>query len=287
MEEGKTLLGPGHYPDLSLEDYLSGPGINRSLLKTITKSPAHYAYAKTQSYTPSTTKATIFGSALHSLLLTPSLFEEEYYILPGNINRRTKEGKALYEYHLQEAGTKSMIDEEMYNNLQRAEHSLLKDPAIAKLLTTSSSHREESFFWKDTTTNLLCKCRPDLYVDDHFVIDFKTTNDSSPGPFYRSCEKYFYFLQAAMTLEGLKHHNIFPKEYIIVTLETGAYQTPPYFPGIFILLPTILEEAKLQYDHLLQKISECEQNAHFPSYAPAYLGTPLTKAYNSTWEDIV
>lgn len=72
-------MKPGVYSDISNEDYHSGPGISKSGLDLIHRSPLHYRHA----YEPDNdnrpdTKAYFIGREIHSLVLEPELFYREY-----------------------------------------------------------------------------------------------------------------------------------------------------------------------------------------------------------------
>jgi hypothetical protein len=74
---------PGIY-DLCIEDYHHGPGISRSGLIELKRSPYHYWYRYLNpDYKPETaTLAQILGNALHTLILEPNEFEKRYFVMP-------------------------------------------------------------------------------------------------------------------------------------------------------------------------------------------------------------
>jgi hypothetical protein len=76
------------------KSYRSSLALNQSLLKGILSvSPSHAEYLRLN---PEETPALTFGSALHTLVLEPNEFNKRYAVLP-ECDRRTKEGKAIYE----------------------------------------------------------------------------------------------------------------------------------------------------------------------------------------------
>jgi exodeoxyribonuclease VIII len=72
-------MKPGVYSDISNESYHSGPGISKSGLDLIHRSPLHFrhAYAADNDNRPDT-KAYFIGREIHSLVLEPELFYREY-----------------------------------------------------------------------------------------------------------------------------------------------------------------------------------------------------------------
>ena len=74
--------------------YRTSQALNQSYLKDVNAvSPC---YAEYRRLNPEETPALIFGSALHTLVLEPNEFNKRYAMLP-ECDRRTKEGKALFE----------------------------------------------------------------------------------------------------------------------------------------------------------------------------------------------
>lgn len=72
--------------------YHAAEGVSKSDLDLVHISPAHY---KARKGNTAQTPAMLIGSALHKLVLEQESFDKEFAVLP-EIDRRTKEGKALY-----------------------------------------------------------------------------------------------------------------------------------------------------------------------------------------------
>lgn len=71
-------MKPGIYRGLSSDEYHSGPGVSKSLLDLIRKSPAHLRAAIQNPSARKTTSAQAFGHAFHALLLEPETFAASY-----------------------------------------------------------------------------------------------------------------------------------------------------------------------------------------------------------------
>lgn len=71
-------MQPGVYPNLSNDEYHGGPGISKSGLDLIHRSPLHYRAAKTAANDNAPTAAQAIGTAFHSLLLEPDSFAQLY-----------------------------------------------------------------------------------------------------------------------------------------------------------------------------------------------------------------
>ncbi|USZ80567.1 exodeoxyribonuclease VIII [Serratia phage MQ-4] len=72
-------MKPGVYSDISNEAYHSGPGISKSGLDLIHRSPLHFRFAyDADNDDKPDTKAYFIGREIHSLVLEPELFYREY-----------------------------------------------------------------------------------------------------------------------------------------------------------------------------------------------------------------
>lgn len=101
--------------------YRLSPALNQSYLKDVNAvSPS---YAEYRRLNPEETPALIFGSALHTLVLEPNDFNKRYAMLP-DCDRRTKEGKALFEeFAIANAGKRVLKSTEVDSLIAMAKKS--------------------------------------------------------------------------------------------------------------------------------------------------------------------
>lgn len=71
-------MKPGVYSDISNDDYHSGPGISKSGLDLIARSPMHYWHAVNSANDNQPTAAQAIGTAAHCLILEPEQFAKRY-----------------------------------------------------------------------------------------------------------------------------------------------------------------------------------------------------------------
>lgn len=71
-------MQPGIYDNLSNAEYHGGPGISKSGLDLIARSPMHYHAAVTAANDRVATPAQMFGTAFHAFLLEPAEFHKQY-----------------------------------------------------------------------------------------------------------------------------------------------------------------------------------------------------------------
>ena len=75
---------------LTNEEYHSLDYVSKSHLDLINKSPFHYwdRYINPERVIPEPTKAMFLGSAFHTIVLEPDLFEKEYIVESANAPKR-------------------------------------------------------------------------------------------------------------------------------------------------------------------------------------------------------
>ena len=193
----------GIYPDISNDDYHSGPGISKSGLDMIRKSPAAYAWQKVAPVDNEKMKALDFGTAFHCLLLEPHDFDSRYVIEPL-FNKRTNAGKedaAAFAESVKESG-QTIITADDLRKLNLMADSVAAHPTASSLMNLKGV-AEHSVFWTDDETGALCRCRPDWLIQDQkIIVDLKTAADFSR--IQRAFEDYRYFVQDPFYRAGLK-----------------------------------------------------------------------------------
>lgn len=71
-------MKPGIYRSISNENYHGGPGVSKSGLDLIARSPAHFHAAMTSANDNESTAAQQLGTAFHALVLEPAEFAKQY-----------------------------------------------------------------------------------------------------------------------------------------------------------------------------------------------------------------
>src|SRR3990167_11488877 len=80
-------------PTLSFSEYLGSPAFGSSDLRAFRKGPPALVQWS-RAMKDEQTDATVLGSACHSKILTPALFDQAYRCKPDGMSFATKEGKA-------------------------------------------------------------------------------------------------------------------------------------------------------------------------------------------------
>lgn len=191
------------------KEYRSHPALSRSELWWFHRSPEYFKYRKGRP--AEQTPALLFGQVAHKLLLEPETFDDEFAVAPV-VDKRTKEGKAVWLEFCTNAADKTIVDAETYNQAYSMTDVAFGNDLVCNLI---SGRHEEAFFWTDPDTGVQCKARLDSWHRDEngipVVVDYKTTNDASYRAFQRDVNNFGYFFQAAMYSEALIQNGLCPR----------------------------------------------------------------------------
>lgn len=259
----------GIYNNISNEAYHQGPGISRSALMEFRKSPYHYWYKyKNRDYVEEPSTSTqVFGNAFHSFILEPQKFASQFYILP-KFDKRTKAGLERWHHIQREQVNKICLTEEQHQVLQHMAESLKQNGLALKLI--EKAQIEQSLYWNDPDTGILCKCRPDI-LRPRLVADLKTAQDGSAWAFSKAVYEYGYHIQAAMIREALQViQGIDIQSFWFLVIEKSA----PYVVSTYKLDAAALEKGKEDFKALLSRYQACLKTNHWPAYEAQEISLP-------------
>ena len=203
--------------------------IGHSMLDAFRESPRDYRvkYSGPRSREPKG-DALRLGSAAHDLAADPVAFLRDWFVLPEDVNLRTKAGRSVRDAAITNRGDCYLTAGE-FSDVRRWIEALMRGRATGPLLR-SPGVRERSLFWQDEETGLICKCRPDLWLEEaRIVVDIKTSRNARPDWFRKEIEDRGYHRGAAWYLDGLAQvAGPEPIDYMFAVvgkdrLETAAY----------------------------------------------------------------
>jgi exodeoxyribonuclease VIII len=257
-------MEPGIYKDISNEDYHRGPGLSASGLKLLAQSPSHFKGSVREE-----TPAMRIGTALHTAVLEPDRFADEYVAAP-DIDRRTKAGKEAWA-ELEQSG-KLVLSAKEYGDACGMAEAIRRHSIAVSLV--SGGMAERSVYWECTAVvadavgeeevPFLCKARPD-YIrplsKGHLVVDLKTTPDARD--FERSAYSLGYHLQAAHYRSGLNSTPYgAPKSFVFVVVE----KTPPYGVMVYDASQEFLNRGHDENTALYSLYAKCLKTGSWPGY---------------------
>lgn len=245
---------------ISNKEYRQREGISSSELKKLMKSPMHYKYWK-DNPEEADSPALLLGRAAHKYVLETYDFYNEFAVAP-NCDRRTKEGKEIWNKFVADSEGKDVITQEQFEIIDAMRNSAYATPFVSKLL---SGEKELSFWGEDEDTGLVIKCRPDCLTEfngKHILIDYKTAQDVENMKFYRDSIKFGYDLQLAYYLDILKQNT--GHDYMVVII--AQEKTAPYVTNVFQLSENYLENGRELYKEMLKVYKECEETDNWYGY---------------------
>lgn len=240
-------------------DYHKSPGINRSRLALIAKSPAHFKWAEDNPQEP--TGALIFGQAYHCMLLEPQYFYSRFIEYPG-CDRRTKEGKEEYQWFLDTKEDKQALTKGEMETLKAMQAVMVQNKIHRWLLTGIV---EQPIYWTDKLTGELCKVKPDArkFGKKSFVVaDYKTCEDASTDAFLRAAIRYGYDLEAGMYLDGVYEQTGKEHTFLFIAQE----KKPPYAVNFIGADPLFVDYGRMRFRQLLDTYHECKETGNWWGY---------------------
>lgn len=254
----------GIYTDISIEAYHSGPGISKTGLDDIDRSPAifHALHLNPARPPRGTSGGQLEGSLAHCAILEPDEFDARYAVGPS-VNRNTKVWKEFVE------GTDRIaIQADQYDTAMRQRDSVHALPEVRAALARGVA--EQSAYWTDATTGELCRCRPDwtctASAGGVVLLDVKTCSDASPGDFSRQIARKRYHVQSSFYSDGYAAASgLDVLAFVFVAVEN----TWPYAACALMLDEPSREAGRAAYLRNLATYAECRRTGVWPGYSPA------------------
>lgn len=289
VKSKRPFYEPGWHKDLTNEEYHGSFGTSSSTLKKLLeKTPAHMSYDA--AHPSESSEAMAMGTLVHTLVLEPEKFEQQYCVAPEDLKKptatqlnakkpsaKTLKNIALYEAWQKKAEGKTMISQKQFDQASQMAGNVLTHPTASLLLQNKIV--ESSVYWwyrameegDDTKYKEMCKVRPDAIDIAHGVlVDLKTTTDASYTGFMRSVNKFYYHMSAAMYLDGVNQchelldatkHLAYTK-FIFICVES----VPPYLCAVYELHKDYIDIGKMLYRRSLKKLSEARQEEEMPGF---------------------
>jgi PDDEXK-like domain of unknown function (DUF3799) len=223
------------------QEYHGAQGVSSSDFRLLERSPLHLHYKQHFKLSGSTLD---FGSALHKSVLEPESFCEEFAIAP-DAPRNTKAGKDAYAQFQESLGDKTALTSIEYEQIELMSKNVL---AIAGGLLKGGEAETSHFATHEN--GIVCKCRPDYYIEEKgLIVDLKTTKDSSEYGFKKSIFEYRYHRQAAWYIDTLRLNGKKADRFIFITVE----KTSPYMVSIYELDKVAIQRGREDYQRLLNE----------------------------------
>lgn len=247
---------------MKAQDYFAMPGVSSHMLIEMIRSPLHcwakYLDSKHPRLPP--TAAQGLGTLVHTLALTPELFDEEY-ILTKAVNRRTRAGRAEYAALL--AMGKQLVTPKDFQTAlamvqaihqQPLAHSLFKEGEPEKIMTVT---RDPAL--------LPLKGRLDWLSHQLRIVELKTAADARKDAFLYSVYGYGYHLSASyyqMLVSRLTGTPALQIPHTFIVVETK----PPYAVGVYETSEELLAQGRELWESQLARFDACWFQQDWPGY---------------------
>ena len=269
------MINEGIYLDLSSEAYHGDKNsISRTALMDFKRNQRRYWAKHLNPDRPveESKPSWEFGTAFHALILEPHLFDQQYYILPPKVLLKDVGREAYDNYKALEKAAESTEKKVMsftdYTKLLAMQYSLEANERAKELI--SGATYESSYFWKDKSSGLMIKSRPDI-LQSNIYIDLKTCESAAPHDYQREMVKGAYYVQAAMCREGVR---ILEGRELSASINVCVEKAYPHCVGIYIIDEEAVNAGHREYKKLLIELKHASVYNEYQDYEPQIIGLP-------------
>ena len=287
-----SQLGIGLHENIAPAIYHAFDACNNSSLNTLkAKSPLHCKWER--DHPCEQTEAMRVGSALHTLVLEPDLFEVEWECA-GTCSAILKSGKNAGKpcgaagrtslagawfcgthgeaWQADSAGDRTLTPDQW--QLVTGMGASVHGNRDCKNALRAARSREVTAIWQDGLTGILCKARFDaLGANAGIIVDIKTTTDASEDGFTRTIYDRGYHRQAAHYIAGAAALGVTITDYILIAVE----KEPPYAVSYNRLTDEAIECGAAELRPLIELYSHCSRANIWPGFGVREIGIPAWK----------
>jgi exodeoxyribonuclease VIII len=235
-------------------EYRSLPALNASRFKAFYRSPYHFFNQKEVE----TTEAMRIGTAVHTAMLEPELYDSTIGYMP-DVDGRTNEGKAIKKAFAEQYAGKTILKAESKEIVQRACIGLQYSNEW-KAIKAIPEMRYEQVILADLQ-GIHCKARLDLVdVERGIIRDIKTCDDAGIVKFCHTVKDRLYWLQSAFYVLMAEKAFGKPFNFEFIAVETSD-------PSSSLFHPVDEEEMKLWKSYvmdMLLRYGECVKTDTWP-----------------------
>jgi hypothetical protein len=271
------IVGPEYkaawHPGLSNENYhLDRSALSSSGLKVLLKrTPAHFKANWKIGKEEDDKECFRYGSLAHLALLEPQKFKESFVLEPvfeaptqkGEMSTRSKEAlKMKAEWYSKLEPWQLVVTEKDHENIIGSIASILRHEKVAKIIPGSKV--EQSGYFRESTTGIKCRIRPDiLHFGKKVLLDFKTAEDASKSIFSSKMGRLMYPISLIFYGQGVKAIEGWePDIYGLLVTE----KEDPWATCLYTLTPQTISTAKAWFFHGMETLKRCLETGDWPAY---------------------
>lgn len=204
------------------------------------------------------------GTAAHFAILQPDLFDTRYFRCPDDLNRSTKEGKAIWADLLAEHVGKIGLKAETWDQC-RAMASRVWENLDARVILQSAGQIEVSGIFVPTFEGQMpiCKMRIDKLSEQFgFTADIKTCRSANIRKLEREIFERGYHRQGCLYGNGGRALGVEVDRHITIAVEKDA----PNAVAVFVMKSDAIALGQQQLIPLLETYRACERANEWPGY---------------------
>ena len=252
------MIEPGFYENVPNQAYHAGPGLSRSGISRLLRSPAHFKEQVIEE-----TEAMRFGSAIHAYLFEPEVFRKEFVFTDRHY--RSNADKAWKAE--QEAAGRLVLKNAEYERI-KGMAAAVKACRSAMDLLEGEGEAEICGYWYDPFyPEVLCKLRADWLKKFTNVpavcVDLKSTKDARQSYFIRSAYNFGYATQVSWYLYGLTQiTRVEHKDFYFIAVE----KEPPFGVGVYKADEELIHHGLIECNKGVELYSQCMKANSWPCY---------------------
>ena len=278
-------IAPGIYDDLPADEYHADEAIGHSDCQVLMdECPRRWVWNKTHPEPPKLEFD--IGTACHAMVLEPN--RELLMVLPLEFkDYRTNAAKELRDV----ARIQNLIPLLTHQHEAVVEMARAVNGHPLANLALSDGVAERSYFWKDKTTGLMRKCRPDFIktvnvataATINSVVNFKTAASAHPNEISRAAWNNHWWSSEWYTYEGMAAcgHPVRTQEYLYVVVE----KEPPHFVMVYRLPERMIEMGAIWTRKAIDTFAACLSTGEFPGYGESIVEVEAPQWATHQFED--
>lgn len=284
--EDYTVTGPGIYDipeDVYHRDPVPGGSLSSTGARTLVKQGGPAKFAWDRAHGTEATDAMDFGTAAHHRVLGTGA-----EIVPIDAKdyqtKKAQEAKA----EAKARGAVPMLPHQLATLDAMA--AVLKQHPLASALLNTWGRPEQSAFWRDRETGVICRARYDVFPTGKTVLgrvlvpDYKTAASADPDSFAKAVSDRGYHQQAPFYLDGLRALGLADDDAAFAFIVQE--KTPPYLVAVYQLDPAALLIGTARNRRALRTYAECSTSGRWPGYSEDIETVSLPAwVEKQAWED--
>lgn len=276
--DGKRITKPGIYAKVPIsvyhgQDICDGPSVSSSgLRKIFAESPAHFfdewSGNKNRKESDEEKSHFVLGRAVHMLVLGEPFFAKLFAIQPaeyvdtaGVVKKWTYNADRCKAWRADRwAEGRSILSGDDVDNIKGMSRSLGAHPLIRAGVLNGLIER--SIIWRDKTTGLWIKARPDSIPGDSTdYVDLKSTRSVHWHDLTRTIADYSYHAQGALIRAGARE--VLGLNNITFTL-VFVEKTRPWCVRVVTLKDSDLDRGEKQNRVAMDTVAKCIEANNWP-----------------------